>query len=128
MEATVTEFVMDSLDVDECSAVSTSASVSSSKNDASHSELTILEEKTGHEGSDKVRVNYKEFFEHPETRPTTHFKCLARCRLCRKVYKFTLTTKGNLLKHLQTAHTRNLCDHKVYDQPRFDMDTNQVLD
>ena len=62
MAATVTEFVMDSLDVDECSAVSTSASVSSSESDASNSELTILEETTGHEGSDKVRVNYKEFF------------------------------------------------------------------
>ena len=65
----MTEFVTDSLDVDECSAVSNSASVSSSKSNASHSELTILEEITGYEGSVKVRVNYKEFFELPETQP-----------------------------------------------------------
>ena len=48
---------------DEGSAVSTSASVSSSESDTSHSELTILEETTGYEGSfNKVRVNYNDFF------------------------------------------------------------------
>ncbi len=53
-------------------------------------------------------------------------KCLARCRLCRKVYKFTLKTKGNLLKHLQTTHLKNLDDHR--DERAKELTTKLPLD
>ena len=33
-------------------------------------------------------------------------------KLCHGVYKYTLTTKGNLLIHLQTAHPERLHDYK----------------
>ena len=40
-------------------------------------------------------------------------KCLARCKLCHKPYKYILNLKGNLLKYFQISHPKNVCDHKV---------------
>ena len=94
----------------------------------------------------KIRVKYEEFFVLPNTKSgtsrPTQSKCVAKCKLCHRLYKFTLSTKGNLLKHLQTAHPKNLEDHKIQrakattdelstvssdqkimlDQPRLDVD------
>ena len=53
----------------------------------------------------------KVFFELPETRPTSHSKCLARSSVCHKVYKFTLTTNWNLFKHLKQL-TQEIYNHK----------------
>ena len=39
-------------------------------------------------------------------------QCLARCRICRKVYKYTLDSKGKLLKHLRNVHPKQLDKHK----------------
>ena len=49
-----------------------------------------------------VRVDYNEFFELP-TQPNTNAKCVGRCKQCRKSYKYTLTSKGNLLSTFKPA-------------------------
>ena len=59
-----------------------------------------------------VSVKYSTFFELPDKRPTAPSKCIAKCKLCQKNYKYTLTSKGNLLKHLETAHNKKLLDHR----------------
>ena len=92
------------------SSLSPCSSTSSNELDYCRNEFTIVEETE--EGSVKIRVDYNSFFELPDTKPTTQAQCLARCKLCRRPYKFTLTTKGNLLKHLQNAHPKHLHDHK----------------
>ena len=61
-----------------------------------------------------VFVKYEEFFELPKS-PRSNEECSAKCRLCppgHKPYKYTLNSKGNLLKHLQTVHLQRLRDHK----------------
>ncbi|XP_011404500.1 PREDICTED: zinc finger BED domain-containing protein RICESLEEPER 3-like [Amphimedon queenslandica] len=66
-----------------------------------------------------VTVDYSLFFSLP-ARPTKNNECVATCKLCPKLcsktkgnnYKYTLTSKGNLLKHLQAAHNDRLESHK----------------
>ena len=82
------------------SSSSTSASPGPSETDRES-----LEES---DSTSKVCVKYNMLFILPETRPTVSSKCLARCKLCQKTYKYTLTVKGNLLKHLETAHPKKL--------------------
>ena len=64
--------------------------------------------------SESVSVVYEEFFVFPSQTVSLSTKhCIAKCKLCLKKYKYTLlTTKGNLLKHLQTLHSKALCEHK----------------
>ena len=45
-------------------------------------------------------------------KPTSLAQCQARCTICRKVYKYNLNSKGNLLKHLQNVHKKYLDKHK----------------
>ena len=78
----------------------------------SFSDLVCLEDSQEDGDTSKVCVNYQEFFDLPDSRPRSKLKWIARCKLCRKPYKYNLTTKGNLLKHLQAAHKRNLEAHK----------------
>lgn len=50
-------------------------------------------------------ISYEEFFVLPSLKPTTSKECKAKCKLCNcQEYKYTLTSKGNLLKHLQNMH------------------------
>lgn len=56
-----------------------------------------------------VRIKYEAFYELPPKRSN---EFVARCKLCHKSYRFTMNSKGNLLKHLQTSHPKNLDDHK----------------
>ena len=97
----------DSGSIDQCSP-----STSGGELNVSYSSLVCLEDSQGDSDTTKVCVDYKEFFDLPDCRPQSKSKCKARCKLCRKVYKYNLTTKGNLLKHLQTAHKQNLKAHK----------------
>ena len=60
----------------------------------------------------KLCVNYSVFFHLPDKRPSASSKCLARCKLCQKQYKYTLTSKGNLLKHLEATHLKQLNNHR----------------
>ena len=92
--------------------ISQSPSTSSSETENSHSDLEILEETDEEEESVKIRVDYKVFFELPEFKPTAKSNCSARCKLCHGDYKYTLTTKGNLLNYLHTAHPKRLHDYK----------------
>ena len=78
----------------------------------SYCDLVCLEDSQGDSDTTKVCVNYKEFFDLPDSCPQSKSKCIARCKLCHKVYKYNLTTKGNLLKYLKTAHKQNLQAHK----------------
>ena len=59
-----------------------------------------------------VSIDYPQFFYLPDVAPTTKEECRAKCKLCSKFYKYTLTTKGNLLKHMQTKHKQVLDKHK----------------
>ena len=62
------------------------------------------------EGEDiKARVKYNLFFEFLRRKGQNPS---AKCKLCHHTYKFTLTSKGILLKHLQTTHPNKLRDHK----------------
>ena len=58
-------------------------------------------------------VDYTVFFSSPSPPPLNNKDCVARCKTCSKPYKYTLTTKGNLLKHLQTSHGQPLEQHKA---------------
>ena len=61
-----------------------------------------------------VTVKYEEFF-HLPLKPSKASECLAKCKLCpdgTQPYKYTLTTKGNLLKHLQSSHEQLLKEHR----------------
>lgn len=60
----------------------------------------------------RAGIDYQSLFELPKVKPTSQSKCLARCRICRKVYKYTLDSKGNLLKHLRNVHPKQLDKHK----------------
>ena len=51
-----------------------------------------------------VWINYNEFFIFPQPPPKLNKDCLAKCNLCNKSFKYSLTTKGNLLHHLETSH------------------------
>ena len=57
-------------------------------------------------------VDYDEFFVLAVPKPRSTKDCSARCKLCGKTYKYTPTSKGNLLKHLQSGHRRELDAHK----------------
>lgn len=84
-----------------------SSSTGSGLSETESSSLTLSHEEDSEDQVtevSKVRVDYKEFFELSCRWPTTNCNCLARCKLCWKSYKFILTTKGNLLKDLQTTH------------------------
>ena len=62
-----------------------------------------------------VNVDYHQFFTFPDVAPKKNEECKAKCKLCHKTkkpYKYTLTTKGNLLKHLQIKHKHALARHK----------------
>ena len=63
------------------------------------------------ESDRSVRIKYEVFFELP---PKGSKKFLAKCRLCHhgKPYKYTASSKGNLLKHLRGSHSKKLDDHK----------------
>ena len=63
------------------------------------------------------------FFSLP-SRPSNNKDCKAKCKACSKVYKYTMTTKGNLLKHLQVAHSREL---ESYKQERLQEQSNGQL-
>ena len=76
--------------------------------DESHSESTAKESEEG----THARVNYDVFFVLP-SKPDAPSKCIAKCKLCLKPYKYTLSSKGNLLKRLQTSHPKKLHDHKL---------------
>ena len=56
------------------------------------------------QGDSDTTKDYKKFFDLPDCRPQSKSKCKARCKLCREVYKYNLTTKGNLLKQNLKAH------------------------
>ena len=61
-------------------------------------------------------MDYDEFFIFPAQQPTTTKDCMAKCKVCghgSKPKKYTLTSKGNLLKHLSTMHGRLLEDHRA---------------
>lgn len=58
-----------------------------------------------------VSVNYESFFVFPSAVSMVK-DCVATCKLCKKKYKYTLTTKGNLLKHLKTAYSTARLEHK----------------
>uniref|UniRef100_A0A1X7VFF3 BED-type domain-containing protein n=1 Tax=Amphimedon queenslandica TaxID=400682 RepID=A0A1X7VFF3_AMPQE len=58
----------------------------------------------------KARVKYNLFLEFLRCKEGQNPS--AKCKLCHHTYKFTLTSKGNLLKHLQTTHPDKLRDHK----------------
>ena len=69
------------------------------------------ESTTGGQG-DTIRINYNDFFSLPE-KPNTPSKCIGKCKYCLRPYKYKLTSKGNLLKHLQTSHPRELSQYKL---------------
>jgi hypothetical protein len=53
------------------------------------------------------RIDYEEFFEFPANQPTANKDCTAKCKVCprgSKPKRYTLTSKGNLLKHLSSLH------------------------
>ena len=79
-------------------------STSSSESDSS----SLIDEEEG--GDIKGRVKYNLFFEFLRRKEGQNPS--AKCKLCHHTYKFTLTSKGNLLKHLQTTHPDKLRDHK----------------
>ena len=54
-------------------------------------------------------IKYEAFYKLPPKRLN---KFVVKCKLCHKSYKFTLKSKGNLLKHLHMSHPKNLNDHK----------------
>ena len=93
----------------------TSSSSTSASPGPSETDRESLEES---DSMSKVCVMYNMFFILPETRPIVSSKCLARCKLCQKTYKYTLTSKGNLLKHFETAHPKKLYDHKEEQRKR----------
>ena len=47
-----------------------------------------------------VSVTYSEFFDLPASYKSLK-DCKAKCKICHDSYKFTPTSKGNLLKHLK---------------------------
>ena len=59
-------------------------------------------------------------------RPLTNKDCKARCKICSRQYRYTLTSKGNLLKHLQTSHGQQLKQHKEERQSQ-QMTSGQLL-
>ena len=79
-------------------------STSSSESDSS----SLIDEGEG--GDIKARVKYNLFFEFLRCKEGQNPS--AKCKLCHRTYKFTLTSKGNLLKHLQTTHPNKLREHK----------------
>ena len=56
-----------------------------------------------------VRIKYEMFYQLP---PKGSKKFIAKCKLCHNPYRFTVNSKGNLLKHLQLKHPKNLDNHK----------------
>jgi hypothetical protein len=60
-----------------------------------------------------------EFFTFPVPNAVKKEDCVAKCKVCLKCYKYTLTTKGNLLKHLQTKHEEVIEKHKEEQAERL---------
>ena len=56
-------------------------------------------------------VDYNEFFVLAVPKPKSTKDCSAQCKLCGRPYKYTPTSKGNLLKHLQSGHRQELDAH-----------------
>ena len=71
-----------------------------------------------------INVDYCCFFSFPP-RPSNNKDCVAKCKICSHSYKYTLTSKGNLLKHLQVSHGHDLDSHK--DERRRSLNTGQLL-
>ena len=69
-----------------------------------------------------VSVTYSDFFDLP-TWSGSSKDCQAKCKVCSRTYKYTLTTKGNLLKHLQTSHGSLLNEHK--EKKRHSLESGQ---
>ena len=86
--------------------MATSAALVCAESESAEDEST-----TGGQG-DTIRINYNDFFSLPE-KPDTPSKCIGKCKYCSRPYKYTLTSKGNLLKHLQTSHPRELIQYKL---------------
>ena len=79
-----------------------------------------------------VTVKYEEFFHFPAVKPTKSSDCIAKCKLCpsnSQTYKYNITTKGNLLKHLQSSHMQLLKEHKEREKDLMQrhLDTSQTL-
>ena len=66
-----------------------------------------------------LAINYQEFFDFPSAKPTRASQCHAKCKICNKSYKYSLTTKGNRLKHLKLAHEQVLSQHKKAQEDRL---------
>ena len=79
----------------------------------SETESEVMIQDQQEEDNVKIRVNYEAFFVLQNSPPDVPSKCLAKCKLCHNPYKYTLNSKGNLLKHLQISHPKNLHDYKV---------------
>ena len=49
-----------------------------------------------------------------QLQPKGSKKIIAKCKLCHNPYRFTMNSKGNLLKylHAQLMHPKNLENHK----------------
>ena len=81
------------------------------------------------ESTERVHVDYDEFFNFPDDPKTTSS---AKCKVCFKTYKYSKNSKGNLLKHLQKAHLRQLEAHKdkkkrqLENQSTFEKDGTYV--
>lgn len=50
------------------------------------------------------KIDYTRYFSFPSPAPVDNNQCLARCKLCKKEFKYGLTSKGNLHNHLFTSH------------------------
>ena len=76
--------------------------------------VSFIDEEQDHEQPQEdiyISIDYSLFFELPMS-PKTNADCKARCKTCRKFYKYTRNSKGNLLKHFQGLHLKLLRDHK----------------
>ena len=62
--------------------------------------------------ADAERIEYEEFFTFPQ-QPSTNKDCKAKCKICQGYRKYTLNSKGNLLKHLNTMHGQLLEEHRT---------------
>ena len=71
----------------------------------------MLQEKMA-EPSQAEPVTYTDFFVLPVSCNSTK-ECKAKCKLCLEWTKYSMISKGSLLKHLQSAHARQLDEHKA---------------
>ena len=57
--------------------------------------------------STTMKVEYEFFYIFPLAPFLSNEQC-QKCKICNKMIKYSLSTKGNLLNHLQTAHSQQL--------------------